>query len=93
MRPVILRLEITMLISIVAFPCLKLYQRGSKDGLAISDGITSIFISLLDWVYYYLVVYDLLTTYRPLHISRQGIIQSSKEKTRHLHLFDYQTSS
>ena len=43
----ILLLATIMLMSMVAFPWLKLYQMGSKDRLTISDGIASIFISML----------------------------------------------
>lgn len=43
----ILLLATIMLMSMLAFPWLKLYQMGSKDRLTISDGIASIFISML----------------------------------------------
>ncbi|MBC7886711.1 MAG: hypothetical protein H7Z13_02400 [Ferruginibacter sp.] len=43
----ILLLSTFLLICMVAFPWLKLYQMGSKDRLTVSDGIASIFISML----------------------------------------------
>ncbi|MEO6550101.1 MAG: carboxypeptidase-like regulatory domain-containing protein [Ferruginibacter sp.] len=43
----ILLLATIMLIGMVAFPWLKLYQMGSKDRLTIADGVASIFISML----------------------------------------------
>jgi len=44
---IILLLTTLMLIIVVAFPWIKLYQMGSKDRLTISDGISSIVVSML----------------------------------------------
>ena len=61
----ILLLATLLLICIVAFPWLKLYQMGSKDRLTISDGIASIFISMLLVSLIFFVFFNYNLPFRP----------------------------
>ncbi|MCW3093230.1 MAG: hypothetical protein JWP81_4299 [Ferruginibacter sp.] len=61
----ILLLATIMLIGMVAFPWLKLYQMGSKDRLTIADGIASIFISMLLVSLIFFVFFNYNLTFRP----------------------------
>jgi len=61
----ILLLSTIMLIGMVAFPWLKLYQMGSKDRLTIYDGIASIFISMLLISLIFFVFFNYNQAFRP----------------------------
>ncbi|MEP7142305.1 MAG: cache domain-containing protein [Ferruginibacter sp.] len=61
----VLLLVTIMLIGILAFPWLKLYQMGSKDRLTISDGIASIFISMLLISLTFFVFFNYNLPFRP----------------------------
>jgi len=54
-----------MLMCMLAFPWLKLYQMGSKERLTISDGIASIFISMLLVSLIFFVFFNYNTLFRP----------------------------
>ncbi len=61
----ILLLATIMLIAMVAFPWLKLYQMGGKDRLTIFDGIASIFISMLLVSLIFFVFFNYNLPFRP----------------------------
>ena len=61
----VLLLATILLICMVAFPWLKLYQMGSKDRLTISDGVASIFISMLLMSLIFFVFFNYNVPFRP----------------------------
>lgn len=61
----VLLLATIMLIAMVAFPWLKLYQMGSKDRLTIFDGIASIFISMILMSLIFFVFFNYNVRFRP----------------------------
>ena len=58
-----------MLIGMVAFPWLKLYQMGSKDRLTAFDGIASIFISMILISLAFFIFFNYNLPFRPPEIS------------------------
>jgi hypothetical protein len=60
-----LLLATIMLIGMVAFPWLKLYQMGSKDRLTALDGIASIFISMILVSLVFFVIFNFNISFRP----------------------------
>ena len=70
---IVLILATALLICMVAFPWLKLYQMGNKDRLTISDAIASIFISMILVSLIFFVFFNYNHFFRPLENNNSKI--------------------
>ena len=67
---IMLLLATIMLMGMVAFPWLKLYQMGSKDRLTAFDGIATIFISMILVSLVFFVFFNYNQSFRPIEKNR-----------------------